>query len=75
MGTGKNYREQSLYDRIEEMNGIIVGMLDDQKIDREEIRYLYDFLTFKNLEEEYQYFRKNAHEVQDENLPFPRLTL
>ena len=71
----RNYREQNLYDQIEEMQGFIMSVMESQEIDRTEIRYLFDFLAYKDLEEEYNYFRKNAHEVQDENLPFPRLTL
>lgn len=75
MKKGKDFREVNLYEQIEEMHGFILSMLESQEIDRTEIRYLFDFLIYKDLEEEYQHFRKNAHEVQDEDKPFPRFTL
>ena len=40
----RDYREQNLYDQIEEMQGFIMSVMESQEIDRTEIRYLFDFL-------------------------------
>ena len=40
-----------------------------------ELNYYASFVTWKKLNEDFAYFRKNAHEEYDENLPFPALTL
>ena len=57
------------------MRDFIITLLDDQDTDHTELRYLNDFIRFKKMDEEYQYFRENAHEEQEENLPFPHFTL
>lgn len=38
-------------------------------------RYLSDFISYKNLSDEYYYFRENACEKQDEDNPFGCFTL
>lgn len=44
-----------------------------------ENRYLYDFIRYKNLLDEFSYFKANAHEVDDPEFgaefPFKILTL
>ena len=40
-----------------------------------EINYLYSFITWKNLSDEFAYFKENAHEESDDELPFSTLTL
>lgn len=40
-----------------------------------DLRYLQEFIIYKGLAEEYQFFEENAHEEYDEDCPFPRLTL
>ncbi len=40
-----------------------------------EINYLYSFISWKHLSDEFEYFKENAHEEYDDNLPFPTLTL
>lgn len=71
--------EQNLYknlqERCSEMSDVISNLEDDINNATEEIRYLQEFIWYKNLGEEFVYFRKNAQEEYDENLPFPRLTL
>lgn len=58
-----------------EMSDVISNLMDDINNATEEIRYLQEYISYKNLGEEFVYFRKNAHEEYDEDLPFPRLTL
>ena len=40
-----------------------------------ELRYLHEFISYKKLNDEYQFFEKNAHEEYDDDLPFSHLTL
>lgn len=66
---------QDLINQIDYMRDYITDLLKDQAIDHEEIKYLSAFISYKKLEEEYHYFRENAQEVYEEDLPFPTLTL
>ncbi len=66
---------QELQERYEEVSDYLTNLLDDYRQQEEEIRYLREYINYKNLEEEFIYFQENAHEVYDENLPFPYLTL
>ena len=75
MAKNKVIKVQRLYDQLDEMSGFICSLLKDQEFDHTEIKYLSGFISYKNLEEEYQYFRENAHEEYDKDLPFPTLTL
>lgn len=58
-----------------EMSDYISELSEDQKHNDAEWKYLSDFIHYKKLDEEYIYFRENAHEEVDENMPFSRLTL
>lgn len=52
----KLYRElQKLH---EEMSDFLSDVLDEQRRNSEELRYLKDFIHYQELEEEYLYFRK-----------------
>ena len=75
MAKDKVIKVQNLNDQIEYMRDLITDLLNDQEIDREEIKYLSAFISYKKLEEEYHYFRENAHEEYEEDLPFSTLTL
>lgn len=75
MAKDKVIKVQNLYDQIDYMRDLITDLLRDQEIDHEEIKYLSGFISYKNLDEEYGYFRENAHEEYEEDLPFPNLTL
>ena len=75
MAKDKVIKVQHLSDQIEYMRDLITDLLRDQETDHEEIKYLFGFISYKNLEEEYNYFRENAHEEFEEDLPFPTLTL
>lgn len=75
MARDKVIKVQNLNNQIEYMRDLITDLLRDQEIDHEEIKYLRAFVSYKKLEEEYHYFRENAHEEYEEDLPFPTLTL
>ena len=66
---------QALQELHEEMSDFLSNVLDEQRRDSEELRYLKDFIHYQELEEEYLYFRRNAHEEENSDLPFPYLTL
>lgn len=66
---------QELQELHEEMSGFLSNVLDEQRRDSEELRYLKDFIHYQELEEEYLYFRRNAHEEENSDLPFSYLTL
>ena len=69
----KLYRE--LQELHEEMGDFLSDVLDEQRRNSEDLRYLKDFIHYQELEEEYLYFRRNAHEEENSDLPFPYLTL
>ena len=76
----KTIKEQKkLYQRLQNLYGeisdFLSDVLDEQRRDSEELRYLKDFIHYQELEEEYLYFRRNAHEEENSDLPFPHLTL
>ena len=75
MAKVKDVKVQNLYAQLDEMRDLITSLLEDQEIDQSEIRYLSDFISYKKMDEEYRYFRENAHEEYEEDLPFPHLTL
>lgn len=66
---------QQLLERYEEMNDYLLDLIDEHRRDIEELRYTNDFIHYKNLEEEFDYFRKHAHEDTETDLPFPYLVL
>lgn len=75
----KVIKEQDLYqnlqERYEEMNDFLLSLLDDHKRAEEDLKYLNAFIHCKKLGEEFRYFRENAHEEYEPDLPFPYLTL
>ena len=72
----KKYKKK--YKRLEERYDILNEHMLDITYDNEryldDLRYLEAFIDWKNLNEEFLYFRNNAYE-KDEDLPFSRLTL
>ena len=66
---------KNLYENYEELSGFLTSALDSQYRDIEEMRYLCEFISYKDLDEEYAYFRENAHEECSKDMPFPILTL
>lgn len=66
---------QNLQERCSEMSDFISSIVEDCKQYEADLRYLNEFIRYKNLNEEYQYFRENAHEEYEEDMPFSYLTL
>ena len=40
-----------------------------------ELKYLYDFVKYRELEEDFRFFRENAHLDSKKDLPFPSYVL
>lgn len=40
-----------------------------------ELYYLWEFISYNKLEADFEYFKDNAHEQYDEDMPFSYLTL
>lgn len=66
---------QNLQERYQEMNDFLLNLMDDHKRSEEDLRYLSDFIHYKNLDDEFRYFKEHAHEDTDSELPFPSLVL
>ncbi len=65
----------SLQECYDEMNEYLLELIEDHNRTLAELRYRSEFISFKNLEDEFHYFKEHAYEVYDEDLPFSRLTL
>ena len=75
----KDLKKQNAYqnvkERCTEMSDFISGLVEDCKQNETDLRYLNEFIRYKKLNDEYQYFRENAHEEYEEDMPFSYLTL
>ena len=75
----QDIKEQNKYRnlqvRYKEMNDFLLELMDDHKRTEEDLRYLTDFIHYKNLDEEFRYFREHAHENYEPDMPFSYLTL
>ena len=66
---------QNLQERYEEMNDYLLELIEEQRRYEVNLKYLSDFVHYKQLDEEYLYFREHAHEDENSELPFPYLIL
>ena len=73
----KNYKKmyaqlrkhcQALYEHMLDLDG------DNQTMGTE-LKYYADYISWKNLNEEFLYFKEKAYEIHDGNSPFPTLRL
>ena len=73
----KKYKKKNkrLEERYDILNEHMLDITDDNERYLNDLRYLEAFIDWKNLNEEFLYFRNNAYEKYDEDLPFSRLTL
>lgn len=68
----KKYKK--LKENYEEISDYLTDYITHNNSNERELQYLRDFIHFKNLENEFNYFSENAVE-EETDLPFPRLTL
>lgn len=66
---------RSLQESYDEMHEYLLGLIEDHNRTLAELRYRSEFISYKNLEDEFHYFKEHSKEVYDEDLPFSRLTL
>ena len=73
----KKYKKKykRLEERYEILNEHMLDITDDNERYLNDLRYLEAFIDWKNLNEEFLYFKNNAYEKPDEDLPFSKLTL
>lgn len=73
----KKYKKKflRLKEQYDELNEYILDIRDDNERYQKELRYLEAFIEWKNLSDEFSYFKKHAFKKTDEDLPFSRLTL
>lgn len=68
----KYYRLTEQYDELYEH---MLDIQDDNDLYIKELYYLEAFIEWKNLTDEFSYFKSHAYEKNTENLPFSTLTL
>ena len=66
---------EDLQEMFQEMSDYLQEVVDQQQIQAESIEYLSDYIAYKGLEEDFYYFRENAHRESDEDTPFPRYVM
>ena len=66
---------QNLQERYEEMNDYLLELIEEHRRYEVNLKYLSDFVHYKQLDEEYLYFREHAHEDENSELPCPYLVL
>ena len=80
MAKNKVIKEQKLsYQELSELYDEMSNELDYyvhyERDTSRQLTYLKDFISFKQLDEEFAYFTEHAIEDPDEELPFPHLIL
>ena len=71
----KTMSYDTLQEVYEEASHLLVTEIEDNDRLRIEQEYLSDFIHWKSLDDEYQYFKQNAVRDPDDELPFPRYIL
>lgn len=74
-GVKEQKKNQQLQEYYQEMNDYLLDLIREHNDTLEERRYMNDFIYYKNLDEEFRYFKEHAHEDTETELPFPYLVL
>lgn len=69
----KKYR--NLQELFNDANRYMQDLIEYRNKTSDDVRYYSDFVHFKNLDKEFLYFKENAIEDPDDELPFARLVL
>ena len=59
----------------DELSQHVIDLQNEIKYQAQELQYMADFLSWKDLWDEFVQFRVNAHLEQDESEPFPHYVL
>ena len=68
-------KNQQLQKYYQEMNNYLLNLIREHECTLKANRYMNDFIHYKNLDEEFNYFKEHAHEDTETELPFPYLVL
>lgn len=68
-------RYQILQERYNEMDDYLQELIDTDRHNQSEMNYFRGFISYKNLDDEYAYFKEHAHEDVNPERPFPMLVL
>ena len=71
----EHYLYQQLLEQFDELRCYAVDVAAHCDEMTEELKYSWDFIKYKKLEDEFQFFRKHAHLDESEELPFPPYVL
>ena len=74
-GVKEQKKNQQLQEYYQEMHAYLRDLIREHNDTLEERRYMNDFIHYKNLDEEFRYFKEHAHEDTETELPFPYLVL
>lgn len=70
---------QNRYDILLQINDEMLEHIRDLEQDQKQLEhessYMKAFIHYRNLDDDYIYFREHAREVYDEDNPFPYITL
>lgn len=66
---------QKMEDRYDDLRSVTNDFSQANRHMEEELKFLNDFISWKGLEDDFQYFRNNAHLQTDEDIPFPSYVL
>lgn len=66
---------EDLQEMFQEMSDYLQEVVTQQQSQAESIDYLSDYIAYKGLVEDFNYFRENAHRESDEDTPFPRYVM
>ena len=70
-----NYLYQQLLDQFDELRSYAIDAASNCDVMSDEMKYLFDFIKYKNLEDEFRYFQQHAHLEATDEEPFPFYTL
>lgn len=65
---------EDLQEMFQEMSDYLQEVVTQQQSQAESLEYLSDYIAYKGLEEDFNYFRENAHR-ESEDTPFPRYVM
>ena len=68
-------KHKELEELFDDLSYEFRNLRDDKIHIEEENYYLKEFISFKKLDDEYLFFKDNAHEADDPDNPFPPLVL
>ena len=66
---------EDLQEMFQEMSDYLQEVVTQQQSQAESLEYLSDYIAYKGLEEDFNYFRENSHRESDEDTPFPRYVM